>query len=294
MADGDMTGKTVLITGGNAGIGKQTAIALARRGARVVFTSRNLRKGDVARAEIREAANSKQVDVLPLDLASFKSIETFANEFLARYPRLDVLILNAGLVLDQRTETEQGFETTFGVNHLGHFYLTSLLRERLEASAPARIVVVSSDYHRTARGGLDFDDLMRRRSFPAWKVYAESKLANVLFTRALARRLDPAKVTVNALHPGMVRSSFARDGDIGGLVGVGWLLLTPIMISPEKGARTSVYLASSPEVEGKTGGYYVRSKLVKPSRPARDDAAAERLWEVSEQLIADANAQPGA
>lgn len=285
-----MTGKTVLITGGNAGIGKQAAIDLAKLGAKVVFTSRNLRKGDVAQAEIREAANSKLVDCLPLDLASFASIERFAKEFLARYPRLDVLILNAGLVLDTRTETEDGFETTFGVNHLGHFYLTSLLRERLEASAPARIVVVSSDYHRAAPEGLDFDDLMAQRRFRGFKVYARSKLANVLFARALSRRLDANEVTVNALHPGMVRSRFARDGDLGGIKQIGWVLLSPFMINLEKGARTSVYLASSAEVAGKTGGYYVRCKSVKPSRAARDDEAGERLWKVSEELIEQAKA----
>jgi NAD(P)-dependent dehydrogenase (short-subunit alcohol dehydrogenase family) len=287
----DMSGKTVLITGGNAGIGKQTAVALAKLGAKVVFTSRNLRKGDVARAEIREAANSKQVDVLQLDLASLASIERFAKEFLARYPRLDVLILNAGLVLDHRSETEDGFETTFGVNHLGHFHLTSLLRERLEASAPSRVVVVSSDYHKAAPDGLDFDDLMHRRTFRGWKVYARSKLANVLFVRALAKRLDGTRVTVNAAHPGMVRSSFGGDGDLGNPIQrLGWGLLTPFMISPEKGARTSVYLASSPEVEGKTGDYWVRCHVGKPSRAARDDAAAERLWTVSEELIAKAQA----
>lgn len=282
-----MTGKTVLITGGNAGIGKQAAIELARQGAKVVFTSRNLRKGDVARAEIREAANTKQIDFMQLDLASFDSIESFAKEFLARYPRLDVLILNAGLVLDHRTETDDGFETTFGVNHLGHFYLTSLLRERLEACAPARVVVVSSEYHRAAPEGLDFDDLMHRRSFRGFKVYARSKLANILFARGLARRLEGTGVTVNALHPGMVRTRFARDGDLGRLKGLGWILLTPFMISPEKGARTTVYLAGSAEVEGKSGEYYVRCKPAKPSRAARDDEAAERLWTVSEALVGE-------
>jgi NAD(P)-dependent dehydrogenase (short-subunit alcohol dehydrogenase family) len=276
----DMSGKTVLITGGNVGIGKQTAIALAKLGAKVVFTSRNLRKGDVARAEIREAANSKQVDVMQLDLASLASIERFAKEFLARYPRLD-----------HRSETEDGFETTFGVNHLGHFQLTSLLRERLEASAPARVVVVASDAHRGAPEGLDFDDLMHRHKFRGWKVYARSKLANILFARALARRLEGTKVTANAVHPGMVRSSFGGDGDLGSPIQrLGWGLLTPFMISPEKGARTSVYLASSPEVEGKSGGYWVRCQESKPSRAARDDEAAERLWKISEELIAKATA----
>lgn len=286
MPNGDMSGKTVLITGGNTGIGKQTAIALAKLGAKVVFTARNLRKGDVARAEIREAANSKQVECMSLDLASFASIERFAKEFLARFPRLDVLILNAGLVLDRRSETEDGFETTFGVNHLGHMYLTSLLRERLKESAPSRIVVVASDYHRAAPDGLDFDDLQARGKFRGWKVYARSKLANIMYARALARRLDPSKVTVNAAHPGMVRSSFGGDGDLGLLQRIGWRALTPFMISPEKGARTSVYLASSPEVEGQSGGYYVRCRLTQPSRAARDDEAAERLWNVSEELIA--------
>jgi NAD(P)-dependent dehydrogenase (short-subunit alcohol dehydrogenase family) len=291
MPSADMSGKTVLITGGNAGIGKQTAIALAMLGAKVVFTARNLRKGDVARAEIREAANSKQVECLTLDLASLASIERFAKEFLARFPRLDVLILNAGLVLDHRSETEDGFETTFGVNHLGHFYLTSLLRERLEASAPARILVVASDYHRAAPEGLDFDDLMHRRKFRGWKVYARSKLANIMFVRALARRLEGSKVTVNALHPGMVRSSFGGDGDLRGLQRIGWSLLSPFMISAEKGARTTVYLASSPEVEGKSGNYYVRCRATKPSRAARDDDAGERLWTISEALLAEATAK---
>ena len=295
MPSGDMTGKIVLITGGNAGIGKQAAIALAKRGAKVVFTARNVRKGDVARAEIREAADSKQVECMSLDLASFASIERFAKEFLARYPRLNVLILNAGLVLDHRNETEDGFETTFGVNHLGHFYLTSLLRERLEASAPARLVVVASDYHRAAPEGLDFDDLMHRRKFRGWKVYARSKLANVLFARALAKRIEPSKVTVNALHPGMVRTSFGGDGDLGNPVQrIGWKLLSPFMINAEKGARTTVYLASSPEVEGESGGYYVRCQLTKPSRAARDDEAAERLWTLSEALIAEAKRERAA
>jgi NAD(P)-dependent dehydrogenase (short-subunit alcohol dehydrogenase family) len=287
----DMSGKIVLITGGNAGIGKQAAIDLAKLGAKVVFTARNLRKGDVARAEIREAADSKQIDFLTLDLASFASIERFSKEFLTRYPRLDVLILNAGLILDHRSETEDGFETTFGVNHLGHFYLTSLLRERLEASAPARILVVSSDAHRGAPEGLDFDDLMHARRYRGWKVYARSKLANILFARALARRLEGTRVTVNALHPGMVRTRFARDGDLGSpLQRLGWGLLTPFMISPEKGARTTVHLASSPELEGKSGDYYVRCRPTKPSKAARDDEAAERLWKVSEALIAKATA----
>lgn len=290
----DMSGKTVLITGGNAGIGKQAAIALAKLGAKVVFTSRDPRKGEVARAEAREAADSEQIDCLALDLASFASIERFAQEFLDRYPRLDVLILNAGLVLDAPSKTVDGFETTFGVNHLGHFYLTSLLRERIVASAPARIVVVSSDAHKGAREGLDFDDLMHANNYGVVKVYARSKLANLLFTRALSAQLESTGVTVNALHPGVVRTRFARDGDISrfkqALVAIG----TPFMISPERGARTTVYLASSPEVEGQSGGYYARSRPAKMTKAARDDEAASRLWTISEALIAKAIAERSA
>lgn len=284
-----MRGKTVLITGGNSGVGRHTAIGLARMGARVVFTSRNLRKGDVARAEIREAANTKLVDYMELDLASFASIEKFAKQFLAKYDRLDVLVLNAGLMLDRRSSTPEGFETTFATNHLGHFLLTQLLRERVLASAPARIVVVSSDAHKGARGGLDFDDLMCERSYAAFKTYARSKLANILFTNVLAQQLEGTGVTVNAAHPGAVRSGFAASDDMKGpLARVVMTIARPFMLSPERGAQTSIYLASSPEVEGKTGGYYSRSKLAQTSAAAQDRDAAQRLWQVSEALVGKA------
>jgi NAD(P)-dependent dehydrogenase (short-subunit alcohol dehydrogenase family) len=289
MTSVDMRGKTVLITGGNSGIGRHTAIELARMGARVVFTSRNLRKGDVARAEIREAANTKLVDFMELDLASFVSIEKFAKQFLAKYDRLDVLVLNAGLMLDRRTNTSEGFETTFGVNHLGHFLLTQLLRERVVACAPARIVVVSSIVHKHARGGIDFDDLMLERGYSAFKAYARSKLANLLFSNVLAQQLEGSGVTVNALHPGAVRSGFGASEDMHGpLARILFTVGRPFMLSSERGAETSIYLASSPEVEGKTGGYYHRSKLAPTSATAQDRAAAERLWQVSEALVAKA------
>jgi NAD(P)-dependent dehydrogenase (short-subunit alcohol dehydrogenase family) len=287
MASVDMRGKTVLITGGNSGIGRHTAIELARMGARVVFTSRNLRKGDVARAEIREAANTKLVDYMELDLASFVSIDKFAQQFLAKYDRLDVLLLNAGLVLDRRSSTKEGFETTFGVNHLGHFVLTQLLRERVLACAPARILVVASEVHKQAR--LDFDDLMLERGYAALKAYARSKLANILFANVLAQQLEGTGVTVNALHPGAVRTGLAGNDDVKGPLGRALMTIArPFMLSPERGAQTSIYLASSPEVEGKTGGYYDRSKLATTSTAAQDHAAAERLWQVSEALVAKA------
>lgn len=289
MTSVDMRGKTVLITGGNSGIGRHTAIGLARMGARVVFTSRNVRKGDVARAEIREAANTKLVDYMPLDLASFVSIEKFAKEFLGKYERLDVLVLNAGLILDRRSNTTEGFETTFGVNHLGHFRLTQLLRERVLASAPARILVVASGVHKQARGGLDFDDLMLERNYAAFKAYTRSKLANILFANQLAQQLADTGVTVNALHPGAVRTGFGGSEDMHSpLARVVFAIGRPFMLSPERGAQTSIYLASSPDVEGKTGGYYHRSKLASTSTDAQDRAAAERLWQVSEALVAKA------
>jgi NAD(P)-dependent dehydrogenase (short-subunit alcohol dehydrogenase family) len=224
---------------------------------------------------------------MPLDLASFRSIRAFARDFADRFDRLDVLLNNAGLVQRRRTETEDGFETTFGVNHLGHFLLTDLLLGRLRAASPSRVVVVSSDAHKGARNGLDFDDLQSRRGYRWMNVYSKSKLANIYFTRELARRLDAPAVTVNALHPGFVRSDFGRGGDLGALYGFGIQYLAgPFAISPAKGARTSIYLASSPEVEGVTGGYFYRGQPSTLSKPAQDNDAARHLWDVSERLVA--------
>src|SRR2546430_6128948 len=215
----DMAGKVVVITGGNTGIGKEAAVALAGRGAQVVVTSRNEERGRSARQEIAERSGNDSVEVMSLDLASFRSIRSFAADVLDRFDHLDVLVNNAGLILRQRAETQEGFEETFGVNHLGHFLLTDLLLERLRASAPARVVVVASDAHKGARQGLDFDDLQAERKYRWAKAYSKSKLANIYFTRELARRLDRTGVTVNALHPGFVRSEFGRGGDLGGIYG---------------------------------------------------------------------------
>ena len=223
---------------------------------------------------------------MPLDLASFRSIRSFAADVLDHFDRLDVLVDNAGLILLRRRETDDGFEETFGVNHLGHFLLTDLLLERLYASAPARVVVVSSNAHKGARRGLDFDDLQGERRYRWMDAYSKSKLANIYFTRELARRIDGTGVTVNALHPGFVRSDFGRGGDLGGVYGWGIkYLASPFAISPERGARTTVYLASSPEVGSFSGGYFCKCRPAVPSAAAQDDAAARRLWEVSEQLV---------
>lgn len=284
-----MEGTTVVITGGNAGIGKETAIGLARLGARVIITSRDERRGALALDEIRERSGRSDVEVLALDLASFASIRAFATELLDRTDTIDVLVNNAGLILRQRTLTADGFEATFGVNHLGHFLLTNLLLDRLRASAPARVVVVASDAHQSAKSGLDFDDLQSERSYRWAKVYGKSKLANIYFARELARRLEGSRVTSNSVHPGFVRSEFGQGGDLGTLYGFGLrYLAAPFAISQEKGARTSIYAASAPELDGASGGYYVKCELSAPSRVARDDEAARRLWDVSEQLVESA------
>jgi NAD(P)-dependent dehydrogenase (short-subunit alcohol dehydrogenase family) len=284
-----MQGKTVLITGANSGIGKETAVALARAGATVVFTSRDPQKGEQAAADIRERSGA-DVTLMPLDLASFPSIRTLAGDFLQRYDQLHILINNAGLVLTERTETEQGFETTFGVNHLGHFLLTQLLLDRIKASAPARIINVSSVAHRFARKGLDFDDLNLTKGYGGMNAYNRSKLANIYFTRELARRLQGTGVTVNAVHPGGVNTGFAHDGDV--KAPFSWLmtLFKPFLVSPERGAQTSIYVASAPELDGVTGKYFADSKEAQPTRIAQDDESARRLWAASEELIAQAGA----
>jgi len=280
-----MQGKVVVVTGGNAGIGKEAAVDLARAGATVVITARDRERGRRALDDVRDRSGNQGVDVMDLDLASFASIRRFADDLLGRVDRLDVLLNNAGLTLSKRSETEDGLETTFGVNHVGHFLLTKLLLDKLEANpGGARVVNVSSHAHKLARTGLDFDDLQTERSYAGFQVYCRSKLANVYFTRELSRRVGDG-VTVNALHPGFVRSEFARGGDTGPLYSLGVRIAAPFAISPEKGARTSVYLASSPEVEDVTGGYFYKRAPASISKHATDDAAARRLWDTSEELV---------
>ena len=282
-----MDEKVVLITGGNSGIGKEAAVGLAALGATVVITSRDPERGQQAVDEIRERSGSEDVEVMALDLASFASIRTFAAEFLDRYDRLDVLLNNAGGILSKRIETAEGFEATFGVNHLGHFLLTDLLLERIKASAPARIINVSSMAHRGALRGMAFDDLQSEKGrYSPSSAYAQSKLANILFTRELARRLAGTGVTVNALHPGGVSSGFGREGDTAGLAKFVMAIAQPFLISAEQGARCSIYLASSPEVEGVTGEFFAKNRPGRTTRAAKDDEAARRLWDVSEELIA--------
>lgn len=282
----DMQGKTVVVTGGNSGIGFETAAALASMGARVLLTARNADKGRAAVAAIAERLHGEAaVQLVVFDLANLASVREGAAEILEQAPRLDVLVNNAGLVLTERAETVDGYEATFAINHLGPFLLTNLLLERLAGSTPARIVNVASTAHGAARKGMPFDDLQKTGRYRGMRVYGESKLANMLFTLELARRLAGRGVTANSLHPGTVRTGYGGDGDARGFLAFGIKIASPFFLSPAKGARTSVYLASSPEVEGVSGEYFVKCKPRKPRAWARDPEAARRLWQVSEQLV---------
>ena len=282
----DLTGKTAVITGGNSGVGKETAVELARMGAHVVIAARNPAKAATAVKEVQDRAHAgDRVETLPIDLASFASVRAFADAFTQRHDRCDILVNNAGVVLRKRQVTVDGHEMQFQVNHLSHFLLTHLLRDTLERSAPARIVNVASEAHRMARRAFDLDDLeWERRRYRSFGAYSATKLENVLFTRELAQRWDGSGITVNAVHPGFVGSNFAREGDMGRLVSIGMVLSKPISLSPQKGAVTSVYVASSPDVDGITGQYFAKCQLVVPAAPALDATNAQRLWEISEKL----------
>jgi len=287
-----MAGKTVVITGGNSGIGKATAVALAAAGARVVITARNEARGTAAVADIAAASGSDDVELSVFDLGDLSSVRVGAADLLERCPTIDVLCNNAGLILSERSLSADGYEATFAINHLGPFLLTELLLDRLQASAPSRIVNVASMAHTYARRGVEFDDLMAEKSYKAMKVYGRTKLANILFTTELARRLAGTGVTANSLHPGTVATGYARDGDTTGVMawGVKVYAHLPISLTPEQGARTSVYLCSSPEVDGVTGAYFAKCRAKTPSANARDEAAAAQLWTVSEELVARAAA----
>ena len=275
-----LEGQVAVITGGNSGIGKETAVELAHMGAHVIIAARNPTKAAAAIEDIKQRVPDGMVAHLPLDLASFASVRAFADAFNARFDQIDVLVNNAGGSLAKRTVTEDGHETQFQVNHLGHYLLTRLLMDQLTAAPAARVINVSSMAHTFARTGLDFDDLdWETRKYRGFLVYCATKLANVLFTREVAR-----EITVNAVHPGFVRSNFAREGDMGALIGLGMVLARPFAINPSKGAHTSVYLASSADVAAITGQYFYKCKVVKPSNAALDDEAAARLWDVSAEM----------
>jgi retinol dehydrogenase 12 len=283
-----MKGKVVVVTGSNVGIGLETAVGVAALEATTVLACRNRAKAEAAAKEVTQRTWNDDVHVVDLDLADLVSVRAAADDVLARWGRLDVLVNNAGGTWSQHQLTAQGFEYTFGVNHLGPFFLTNLLLDRLRASSSARIVNVTSVGHHFARHGMRFDDLQSERGYDGMDAYCRSKLANVLFTRELAKRLEGTGVTANAVHPGPVRSGFGMDGDLTGFMGFGLKLVRPFEISPKRGAKTSIYVATSPDVAGKTGTYWVRSKPGHMSRAARDDGTASRLWEESEMLLTSA------
>jgi NAD(P)-dependent dehydrogenase (short-subunit alcohol dehydrogenase family) len=274
-----MKNQVCLITGATSGIGKATAMKLAELGASLVLLSRSQARGEVVKQEIVKRSQSTSIDVMIGDLGSLRSIQEFSYQFKENYDKLHILINNAGIYTRKRVETVDGYEKMLAINHLGHFFLTISLLDVLKDSSPSRIVNVAS----RAQRALNFDDLQSEENFSMMTVYGKSKLANILFTYELARRIEGSGVTVNCLHPGFVRTNLVRDFP--------WFM-KPVMKlvmlmakSSKKGAETSVYLASSPEVEGISGQYFI-NKQVQESTPASyDEAAAKRLWEISERLI---------
>jgi NAD(P)-dependent dehydrogenase (short-subunit alcohol dehydrogenase family) len=276
-----MQGKVVVITGANTGVGFETAVGVAAQGATTVLACRNQEKAEAAAHEVTQRTWNDDVHTVPLDLADLASVHKAADEILTRWDRLDVLDNNAGGTWTKRQETAQGLEYTMGV-----CYLTGLLADRLRASAPSRVITLTSVGHHAAFKGMRFEDLQSEGKYDGMEVYCRAKLANVLFTRELARRLAGTGVTANTAHPGWVRSRFGMDGDTSGKGAFGFRAIRPIQISPRKGARTSVYLATSPDVARRTGEYWVRSKSGHMGKKAKDDAAALRLWDESEQILA--------
>ena len=277
-----MTGKTVLVTGGTGGIGKATATGLARLGARVGIVGRDATRAEAAASDIRSTSGNPAVDVFTADLSSQAEVRRLAAEVLDTYPRLDVLVNNVGGYWAHRHVTADGLEHTFALNHLAPFLLTNLLLERLEASAPARVVTVSSGAQ--SMGRIDFDDLQGARKYSGQRAYNQSKLANVMFTYELARRLDGTGVTATVLHPGVTRTDFGAEDQAAYFA---WMsgLSKPFMKTPARGAETPIFLASSPEVEGVTGRYFANRKPKESNKLSYDVEAAARLWQVSADLV---------
>ena len=277
---GGMGGKVVLITGGTSGIGKAAATALAAMGAEVVVTGRSRERGETAVEEIRRGSGNEGVSLVLADLSVQAEVRRLAEEFGRTHDRLDVLVNNAGVILSRRTETPDGIETTLAINHLAPFLLTNLLLEVLKESAPSRIVTVSSEARRGAK--IDFGDLQSERRYRGFGVYGMTKLANILFTYELAERLRGTGVTANCVHPGPVNTNFGMNNR--GLMVLLFRAFKPFMRTPEKGADTLIYLASSPEVEGTSGRYFSDRKVISTFEEPHDVHTQKRLWEESEGL----------
>ncbi|MBI3763549.1 MAG: SDR family oxidoreductase [Chloroflexi bacterium] len=281
-----MSGKICMVTGATSGIGEVTARTLAQMGATVIVVGRSPERGAATVERIKAATGNPSVEFMLADLSAQGQIRQLTQQFKSKHRPLDVLVNNAGGIFVRHRQSADGVEMTFALNHLGYFLLTSLLLDMLKASAPARIVNVASRAHQRVPG-INFDDLQSRRGYNPMRAYGQSKLANLLFTYELARRLEGTGVTVNALHPGVVATDFWMAGFDGG-----WLaplvrrLARLVAISPEEGAQTVIYLAASPAVEGVTGRYYVEEKESRSSAASHDREAAQRLWQMSEAMTA--------
>jgi retinol dehydrogenase-12 len=277
-----MQGKTVIVSGATNGIGYVAARELARMGAQTVLVSRSAEKCTQSVEAIKKETGNSQVEFIAADLSTNAGVQEVAHEFKKRHTHLDVLLNNAGAMFMSRQVSSDGVEMTIALNHLNYFHLTILLLDVLKASGPARIVNVSSDAHRG--GKIDFDDIQLKKGYSGFKAYSQSKLANLLFTYEMARKLEGTKVTANALHPGFVDTGFAKNN--GGLIKFGMSLLKPMQRKVDEGAQTSIYLASSPEVEGVSGKYFADSKAIASDQASYDNAAAEKLWQLSLEMIA--------
>jgi len=286
MTTPDKKGKVCVLTGATRGIGRAAADALAKTGMTLALVGRDSARVAETVAAVRKGSGNGQVEGLVADLSLRSEVRRLAADIRRQYRRLDILVNNAGAIFTRREETAEGTEKTLALNHLGYFLLTLELLDLLKASAPSRVVNVASEAHRGAR--LDFDDLENRKRYAGFRVYGQSKLMNVLFTAELARRLAGSRVTVNALHPGVVATGFGHNtpGLFSTLVKIG----APFLTTPEKGALTLVYLATSDDVEGVTGKYFAKCREVRPSAAARDGEAAKKLWEATERLVAVRNA----
>jgi NAD(P)-dependent dehydrogenase (short-subunit alcohol dehydrogenase family) len=280
----NLKGRTVLVTGGNSGIGKATAVGLARAGAKVTITSRDETKGQEALADIKVRSGSA-AEVMKLDLADLASVRSFATAFIATHDDLAVLVNNAGGVFGSRRETVDGFEMTIGTNHIGPFLLTNLLTDLLISSAPSRIINVGSSGHGFAKEGVHADDLnWDTRRYNQKNVYGHSKLANILHARELNRRLAPQGVTAYAVHPGVVRTGFGTGGD-SAIVGIGIRIIGRWLLTPQQGAETSIWAATNPYIVEHAGGYFADSAPAKSTRHARDDDQALRLWNATQAML---------
>jgi NAD(P)-dependent dehydrogenase (short-subunit alcohol dehydrogenase family) len=270
MKDNNMASKICIVTGSNSGIGKATALGLAESGATVVMVCRDLERGEAAKKEIQEKTSNTSIDLMICNLSSQQQIREFVKNFKDKYQNLHILINNAGVLPSRRTLTKDGIEMQFATNYLAPFLLTNLLLDVLKASAPARII--------NSRATINFDDLQSEKKYGAWKAYGVSKLALVMFTYQLAKRLEGTGVTVNNVHPGVVRTRLGRD--------LPWYMRWGVIFfkSPTKGAQTSLYLATSPEVEGVTGKYFANKKEVKSSKESYNEVTAEKLWQISVKL----------